>query len=100
MRRLFFGTLSVLLALSAPVHARSDNCAPREVVAERLQERYREAPLARGLTPNGSIVEMWASARGETWSVIVVLPSGQSCLVASGSDFEALAAPAEAGDPA
>jgi hypothetical protein len=50
--------------------------------------------------PN-QMMELFAADDTRTWTILVTLPDGQSCLVASGSNFEAVSdqLPAK-GDPA
>jgi hypothetical protein len=43
-------------------------------------------------------MELFASETSGTWTVTVTLPDGQMCLMASGSNFEALAAPKPGSD--
>lgn len=76
-------------ALGHPAAAR--NCAPREVVVERLAERYRETRQSMGLGPNNAVVEVFASQETGTWTITVTTPQGMTCLVASGQAFETLA---------
>lgn len=72
-------------------------CAPRHDMLERLAEGYGEAPRAMGLTKGGALMEMFASADGDTWSLTVTLPSGLTCLLDAGSHFQPIAAPPEGG---
>ena len=85
--------LFVLLTLADRSEARGDrNCAPRDVVLERLADRYGETLQAIGLGPGGVVVEVMAVGGG-TWTVIVTTPSGVTCLIASGTNYEAVNAP-------
>ena len=78
------------------VKAQSANCAERAVVVERLQEGYGETRQSIGLGRNNAIVETWASAATGSWTIIVTLPDGMSCLIASGESWEQLAEQARA----
>ncbi|WP_050929165.1 hypothetical protein [Aestuariivita boseongensis] len=81
-----------LLALAATeVSAQSANCAPRAMVIERLADTYGESRQSIGLGGEGQIVETFASAETGTWTITVTLPSGITCLVASGQAYETLA---------
>jgi hypothetical protein len=44
-----------------------------------------------GLGANNAVVEVFASEETGTWTITVTMPSGLTCLVASGQSFETLA---------
>ena len=72
-------------------HAEGAQCADRAMVVDRLQDKYGESRQSIGLGQNNAVVEVFASAETGTWTIIVTLPSGMSCLVASGESWEQLA---------
>lgn len=74
------------LLLGSTANAQA-NCAPYEIVTERLESKYKEVRQSVGISANGTLVETWANIERGNWSVIVVQASGVACLVASGSDF-------------
>ena len=82
-----------LLALAAEQAAAQTarNCAPRERVVERLSEGYGETRQAIGLGANNAVIEVFASDNTGTWTITVTMPSGLTCLVASGQHYETLA---------
>ncbi len=59
-------------------------CNTRDNLARFLAETHGEARIATGLSGHGSMLEVFASAGGETWSIIFTSPGGSSCLVAFG----------------
>ena len=65
-------------------------CAPRAQLLDQLSSRYKEAPVAVGLSSSGSMVEVLTSDNGGTWTIMVSPPNGSSCLVASGEGWEEL----------
>jgi hypothetical protein len=67
------------------------NCAPRQIVLERLATKYGETRQSIGLGANNAVVEMFASTETGTWTITVTTPEGLTCLVASGQSFETLA---------
>ena len=77
---------SALTLTAAPAEARS--CGERARIVERLQEAYGEQRTAAGLAANNGIVEVFTSAETGSWTIIVTLPTGQSCLVAAGENWE------------
>jgi phage/plasmid primase-like uncharacterized protein len=92
MKALILAVLGLLL--TAPLAA-AIQCGATEAVLTGLAERYQEQAVARGLMPDGSMAMVTATADGVTWTLLLVKPDGQSCLMASGRDWEAFpAAPA------
>ncbi len=82
------GLLFGMLAAAPPAHAA--NCALRADVVERLESKYSEALTAGGLQGNKNIqtmVEVWASEKTGTFTVILTNAQGVSCIVATGTDF-------------
>jgi len=67
-------------------HGPSDpNCGPSATVYERLEDRYEEKRVWRGLASDESIVELWARPdNDQSWTLIRTNAVGQSCIVASG----------------
>lgn len=92
LRRLIAAGLGFGAILTAiPAHA-AENCADRAQVVSRLQEQYSEQLTAGGLhrqTSKTSVVEVWASPETGTFTVMVTDAKGQSCIVATGTDWYA-----------
>lgn len=76
-----------LAALVAATPAIAQECAPIDQVAEMLTGQYGESVMSEGIAANGGLIQFWANTDTRTWTMIVVLPSGVSCLIASGSDY-------------
>ncbi|OUS22501.1 hypothetical protein [Litorivita pollutaquae] len=91
--------IAALAANGAAAQTRQ-SCGPREVVVERLASGYGETRQSIGLGTNNQLVEVFASDESGTWTITVTMPSGITCLVASGQAFEELAEalPAEGND--
>jgi len=73
-------------ALAQPV------CGQHNSVSDNLKKSYSEAPVSMGLTPDGGVIEVFASKEG-TWTMVVTQPSGMSCLIAIGQSWENLPKP-------
>lgn len=84
---------STLLALTAAQASAQGtrNCAPRDMVVDRLSDKYGETRQSMGLGAQGAVVEVFASGETGTWTITVTTPNGLTCLVASGQSFEPLA---------
>ena len=75
------------LALIAQSAAAQPQCNDRKEVLDLLAQKYKEAPVASGVTNNGGLVEVLTDAKGGTWTIIVTTPQGVSCLVAAGEGW-------------
>ncbi len=91
MLALSFGLLVLGAFLATPVFAQSANCAPHDVVLERLADGYGESRQTLALGSDNSVVETWANIESGTWTITVTRAGGPTCLVASGQAFELLA---------
>lgn len=78
------GTLLALPALADETAV----CADRAVVAQRLAKDFSENPVAMGITNSGNVVEVFSARTGDTWTIVMTLPNGQSCLMAAGEGWE------------
>jgi hypothetical protein len=94
MIRLTATLAALALTLAAgSATAQPRNCAERPRVLERLAEVYGETRQSIGLGANNAVVEVFASTETGTWSITVTMPSGLTCLIASGQAFERLDEP-------
>ncbi len=77
-----------LIALPALSHAQSaPRCGDRSTLVKRLAEKFVEQQVAIGVTSNGKMVEVLASPKGNTWSIVLTEPGGPSCFVAAGANW-------------
>src|SRR5262245_32705896 len=74
---------AALLTMPAAA-AGSPLCAPRADLLKQLSDRYKEAPVAVGLSNTGALIEVLTSEQGSTWTIMISQPNGPSCLVAAG----------------
>ena len=94
MKHQFFAlSLGIGAMILATDHAFAEpaSCAPRDRVLDRLATTYGETRRSIGLSGEEGVVEVFASDDTGTWTITLTLPSGQTCLVASGLAFESLA---------
>ena len=87
MFRILFAAL-VTAGLALPAAAEQQVCGKRADVIKQLSVKYSEAPAAMGLSSDGGVLEVLASADGNTWTIIVTQPDGLSCMVAAGEYWE------------
>ena len=94
MMALTFGVGTLLLA-TQHAFGQTRNCAERAVIVARLEERYGETRHALGVSGTSSVLEVFASDETGTWTVLISLPDGRACMVASGEGYEATVAAAQ-----
>lgn len=70
--------------------AQSQTCDQRQRVIGHLAAKYKEAPIAIGVTNAGGLVEVLSTGDGQTWTIIVSSPDGTSCLLATGEGWRAI----------
>ena len=96
MLRFITAGLLALSACTAPVAAQNSlpNCNTYEHAQNLLTERFNEYPVFQGLlADNSGIVELWLNPLTRTWTILVLSPDRQACLVAEGFVFEQPEAP-------
>ncbi len=96
--------LAVAALLSAPettaqAQTQAQQCDQRAKVIGHLAQKYKEAPVAIGVTSSGGLVEVLTTGDGGTWTIILSNPNGTSCLVAAGEGWRALQFDAAVHDP-
>ena len=62
-------------------------CGDHDSVDKRLRDGYSEAPAGAGLAHNGAVVTLYVSETG-TFTIVLTVPNGKSCLVVVGESFE------------
>lgn len=67
-------------------------CNTRASIHTQLAEKYKETPIASGITASGALVEIFSTSDGRTWTMIITAPNGLSCLVGSGEAWKVLSA--------
>ena len=83
---------SVAALTSNVAAAQGASCAKREMIVERLSHKYGETRQSAGLNQNNGMVEVFAWEESGTWTILVTMPNGISCLMAAGNAWEGLAA--------
>ena len=94
MQKLLFalslGFAGAVMAAQAAHSQNNANCGARAQVIERLQQKYGETRRSVGLAANNGVVETYASTDSGSWTIVITLPNGMTCLVAAGEAFEAV----------
>ena len=72
---------------NATVAQAQPQCNERGNVLALLAKKYKETPVAAGVTNTGGLVEILTDMKSGTWTIIVTTPQGMSCLVAAGEGW-------------
>lgn len=83
MAKTILGLILAGVMLAGPASAQ-DPCFPRGDVAAALDEGYGERVVARGLSKDGAMVELFATPGGSTWTLIITTPGGNACPLEAG----------------
>ncbi len=90
-KKLFALSLGFGLAIMAQAaNAQATTCGDRTQVVQSLSKKYGETRQGIGLGRNNGIMEIYASDKTGTWTILVTLPNGQACLIAAGESYENL----------
>lgn len=83
------GAVAALGSLGlSPARAEEPTCMARPQILAQLAERYREQPVAMGLANNGGVIEVLRSGDRASFTIIITMPSGVSCMIAAGESWE------------
>jgi hypothetical protein len=87
------GPLMAALLVLAPTEASAQSLgAPRDLttrteILEYLGQTYDEAPVAGGIASNGSVLEVFTSPDGNSWTIVLTSPDGTSQVMAAGETW-------------
>ena len=90
LRLALIAITAAMIAVPSTAHAQQKACAERADITKRLGSKYFEHPVATGVANNGGLLEVLSSKDGSTWSIIVTMPDGKSCMFAVGQHWEML----------
>jgi hypothetical protein len=83
--------LLTLLTLAAATVARpaaaGATCAERTTLLAQLERKFAEKPQVIGLSADGGVLEVLASAGG-SWTILITYPKRPTCVIATGQAFE------------
>lgn len=81
-----FFILCIVMALS-PANA-EPQCADYKTLQAALLEKFHEAPTNAGLAAEGKAAYMvFATPKGESWTLVIVGVNGKSCVVGAGTNW-------------
>lgn len=91
-RRWVSGIVSIVAlagatAFSGTVSAQETPCGQRQQIVKMLGQRHAEAPVSMGLALNGGVVEVFSTVDGTSWTLLMTMPDGRTCLMAAGESW-------------
>ncbi len=75
--------LALAMIWAMPAAGQQTACAERSKLLNSLRKIYQEAPVAVGVTRDGSLLELAVSHTG-SWTIIVTSPNKTSCAIVTG----------------
>lgn len=102
MNRFVFAVIATffLIGIPAPTLAQTPiPCGKGADIRDALINNFHEIPVSLGLGDNGAMVEVFVSEK-RTFTVLMTLPNGTSCMLAAGKYWETLQVSQEDKGPA
>ena len=90
--------LALLACTPQAEAAGAEACAARDEVVAKLAQRFGETLRSAGLQRAEGLVEVYASERTGTWTILLIRPDGTACLLAAGELWEEEPRPAPGED--
>ena len=89
MKCFTIGAIALCVATAAlPANAQQQRCTKRPDILRHLAMKFSERPVAIGLSGNGGVMEVLSSETGDSWTIIITMPDGNTCLIAAGENWE------------
>lgn len=85
-----FGAIVLALAImlnAASAVSAQPACTTHEQMVKQLESKYSERRVAVALSEKGSLIEIYSSPDGATWTMVVTLIDGRSCILIAGKDW-------------
>jgi hypothetical protein len=90
MRRIVVPLIAACCVAAATAASAQMACTTRSEAAKLLDAQYSEEPVAMGLASNGGVIEVFASKAGQSWTILITMPDGRSCVLAAGESWDTL----------
>ena len=85
------GVFVATILATNPANAASDLCTKRASMIKALSNKYEEQRRGIGIASKSGVMEIYISHKG-TWTMLMTMPNGMSCIMAAGRDWEEFAA--------
>ena len=86
--RLLAACAAVLMIATPGVGAAKQTCLTRDVIVQKLGDGYAERLVGRGLQGEARMFEVFMSRDGSSWTIIQSFPTGLSCIMAAGTNWQ------------
>ena len=81
----WLGLACLLVLVALPALAQQVmQCGERKVIVAALADKFGETRRSVGLQQGRGLIEVYASDKTGTWTILVTSPAGRSCLIAAG----------------
>lgn len=80
--------MSFLTDAHAQVPGAPSICNSYPAIKQQLEDKYGEQIIAGGVASDGTVVLLFASADGATFTLLQLSPNGLSCLLKSGEAWQ------------
>ena len=90
--RNFLRLVVILLPARISISAEAQDgvpCKDRGALSEELKTDHAEKPIGLGVMNAGTVVELWNSLDGATWTLLLTMPNGTSCIVSAENGWRA-----------
>lgn len=77
------------MGLISKARGQEPQCGERHQVHRLLAKKFKEVPIAAGVTNTGKLIEVLTSKTG-SWTMLLITPSGRACLVAAGEGWRTM----------
>lgn len=94
----FVAVVGFAMTAAPAAFAQGASCADRTLIVERLSNKYGETRQSAGLNQNNGMVEVFASNETGTWTILITMPNGKSCLMAAGKAWQGDSAAIQSSD--
>ena len=80
--------ISVAIVLVNSAASAEVPCGQRDTIVDWLAGKYKEAPVASGISSKGALIEVLSTEEGDTWTILLTAPNGTSCVVDTGQAWQ------------
>jgi hypothetical protein len=70
------------------VQAAQPQCGPHQEAVDQLRDQFHETSKSQAITSAGTLLEVFRTEDGSTWTIVVTTPQGVSCIVANGENWQ------------
>lgn len=81
-----WGAAIIFFLMATPSHGAS-LCGAHDALKAALKGRYSETKFGMGLALSENLIEISKSKNGDTWTILVTTPEGETCVIAAGQQW-------------